>query len=171
MAPATQYGDARSQATVASRGPGEGGAFGTGNGLGFGEGDGNGFGPGRDGNMGGRPKAIGNNGPGGGIGGDPRDTERIFPAREVQQRARVISKPEAGYTEEARKGAITGTVVLRAVFSLSGEVIRVQAIKTLPGGLTERAIAAARQIRFVPAMMDGRPVSCYMQLEYNFNLY
>jgi hypothetical protein len=171
VAPATQYGDARSQSTVASKGPGEGGAFGTGNGLGIGEGTGNGFGPGSDGNIGGGPKALGDKGPGSGKGGDPRDTEHIFPPRDVQQRARVISKPEAGYTEEARKEAITGTVVLRAVFSLSGEVIGIRAIKTLPGGLTERAIAAARQIRFVPAIRDGRPVSCYMQLEYNFNLY
>ena len=33
------------------------------------------------------------------------------------------------------------------------------------------AIAAARMIKFVPAMKGGRPVSTYMQLEYNFNLY
>jgi hypothetical protein len=35
-------------------------------------------------------------------------------------------------------------------------------------GLTERAIAAARMIEFVPAIKGGRPVSTYMQLEYNF---
>jgi len=37
--------------------------------------------------------------------------------------------------------------------------------------LTERAIAAAKQIRFVPAQKDGHAVSMWMQLEYNFNLY
>ena len=36
---------------------------------------------------------------------------------------------------------------------------------------TEKAIAAARKIRFIPAMRNGRPVSVHMQLEYNFNLY
>ena len=36
---------------------------------------------------------------------------------------------------------------------------------------TEKAIGAARQIRFVPARKNGQPVSMYMQLEYNFNLY
>jgi len=44
-------------------------------------------------------------------------------------------------------------------------------VRTLPFGLTERAIAAARQIKFVPATKGGRPVSVFMQLEYNFNLY
>jgi hypothetical protein len=37
--------------------------------------------------------------------------------------------------------------------------------------LTERAIAAARQIQFLPAVKDGQLVSVAMQLEYNFNLY
>ncbi|MDT5059855.1 MAG: hypothetical protein QOH63_562, partial [Acidobacteriota bacterium] len=45
------------------------------------------------------------------------------------------------------------------------------AVSGLPNGLTERAIAAARQIRFTPAMKDGHAVSQYIQIEYNFNLY
>ena len=48
---------------------------------------------------------------------------------------------------------------------------RTRAVQSLPFGLTERAIAAARMIRFRPATRDGRPVNVYMQLEYNFNLY
>ena len=80
-------------------------------------------------------------------------------------------KPEPQYTEEARVNQITGTVVLRVVFSSSVEVVQIRAVRTLPYGLTVRAIAAARQIRFVPAIKNGRPVSVFMQLEYNFNLY
>jgi hypothetical protein len=37
--------------------------------------------------------------------------------------------------------------------------------------LTEKAISAARMIKFMPAMKDGRAVSQYIQIEYNFNLY
>ena len=37
--------------------------------------------------------------------------------------------------------------------------------------LLQCAIAAARQIKFVPAVRGGHPVSVFMQLEYNFNLY
>jgi TonB family protein len=80
-------------------------------------------------------------------------------------------KPEPQYTEEARRNQITGTVVLRVVFESSGEVVQIRAVRTLPFGLTERAIAAARQIKFAPAMKSGHPVSVHMQLEYNFNLY
>ena len=90
---------------------------------------------------------------------------------EVEQRARLISKPEPQYTEEARRNQVTGTVMLRVVFSSSGQVEQIRAVSPLPFGLTERAIAAARQIKFVPAAKGGRPVSVWMQLEYNFNLY
>jgi TonB family protein len=169
--PSSTYGDPRSKSTAASKGPGDGGAFGTGNRLGIGEGNGNGIGPGNDGNIGGGDKDHGGDRPGGANGNHPVDANYIYPPKDVTQRAKVISKPEPGYTEEARKADITGTVVLRVVFSMSGEVTGIHTIKPLPGGLTEKAIAAARQIRFVPAMRNGQPVSCYMQLEYNFNLY
>lgn len=99
------------------------------------------------------------------------DYEKIFTGREVDQKARVLSKPDPSYTEEARKNQIVGTVVLRAVFSSSGTVTNIHAVSGLPNGLTERAIAAASQIKFVPATKDGRPVSMWMELQYNFNLY
>jgi TonB family protein len=95
----------------------------------------------------------------------------IFTGKEVTQKARVVSKPEPSYSEEARQAGVTGTVVLRAVFSAEGEVKRILITRALGYGLTTHAIRAARKIRFSPAMKDGAPVSMYIQLEYNFNLY
>lgn len=92
-----------------------------------------------------------------------------YKGSEVTQRARVLRKPEPSYTEDARKNLITGTVVLRCVFSFDGRVKNIVVIRGLPDGLTERAIEAAKQIKFVPAIKDGRPVSMWMQLEYNFH--
>ncbi|HWS54681.1 MAG TPA: hypothetical protein VN228_11160, partial [Pyrinomonadaceae bacterium] len=48
------------------------------------------------------------------------DYHRPFPPSEVSQRARIISKPEPGFTEEARRENVTGVVRLKAVFSASG---------------------------------------------------
>ena len=141
--------------------------MGTNEGLGVGPGDGNGYGPGHKRNTGGEgDPQDGCCGPGGGQGGDP-----TFTSREVEQRARLLLKPEPQYTEEARRNQISGTVMLRVIFSSSGEVVQIRALRTLPFGLTERAIAAARLIKFVPAVKGGRAVSVHMQLEYNFNLY
>ena len=54
---------------------------------------------------------------------------------------------------------------------MRGKPRSILVIQALPGGLTERAVAAAKKIKFVPATRDGTPVSMLMQLEYNFNLY
>jgi TonB family protein len=171
--PMNVYGDPRSKSSVSSNGPGEGGGMGTAKGMGIGEGDGPGFGSGKDGNIGGGTKGRGCCGDGGAPqGNNPADDpDHIYPPLQVTERARVLAKPEPQYTEEARKGGISGAVVLRVVFSRTGEVTNIRAVKTLPFGLTEKAIAAARQIRFRPAMRDGRAVNVSMQLEYNFNLY
>jgi TonB family protein len=160
------YGDPRSNSVVPSKGPGDGGGIGSNQGLGIGPGEGNGYGPGHRRNMGGGDPQDGCCGPGGGDGAN-----RTYNGYEVEQRARLLSKPEPQYTEEARRNQVSGTVTLRVVFSSGGEVVQIRAMRTLPFGLTERAIAAARLIKFVPAVKGGHAVSVHMQLEYNFNLY
>ena len=162
------YGDYKSKSTDPSSGSGTGNGIGTGQGGGIGPGEGGGLGPGRGGNMGGGDFNAGGGGPGGGGGGD---YSKIFTGKEVTSKARLISKPEPQYTEDARKNQITGTVVLKVVFASNGQVQNIRTVSGLPYGLTERAIAAARQIKFVPATKDGHQVSMWMQLEYNFNLY
>ena len=162
------YGDYKSKSTDPSSGPGTGNGIGTGTGGGIGPGEGGGLGPGRGGNMGGGDMRAGGGGPGGGGGGD---YSRIFTGKDVTTKAKLISKPEPQYTEEARKNQITGTVVLKVVFASNGSVTNIRTVSGLPHGLTEKAIAAARQIKFTPATKDGHQVSMWMQLEYNFNLY
>ena len=161
------YGDLNSKSQVPSSGPGEGGGIGTGKGfqIGPGEGFGTGGSCGDAAYISGLPLGCSGGGRKGSGG------ERTFKPSEVEQRARILSKPEPQYTEEARKSQLSGTVMLRAVFSSSGEVVQIQAVRTLPFGLTEQAIAAARRIKFIPATKDGSPVSVAMHLEYNFNLY
>jgi TonB family protein len=102
---------------------------------------------------------------------DARAADGPFTAREVATRAVIVLKLEPGYTEEARKDHVTGLVRLRAVLSSAGRVTNVQIIKGLPSGLTEKAVHAAHCIQFFPAERDGRRVSQYVTLEYNFNIY
>jgi len=97
--------------------------------------------------------------------------DSISKSSELTTRVRVVTKPEPRYTEQARMNQTTGTVVLRCIFSMSGAVEHISVVSGLPDGLTDRAISAARQIRFIPGVKDGHFVSTWMQLEYNFNLY
>lgn len=108
-----------------------------------------------------------------GIGASVSTESDVGPFRssEVDQRARVLSKPAPSYTESARKFGITGTVILRCVLSYDGQIRDLQVIKRRPHGLTEAVLRAARAIKFTPAQKNGKAVSMYMQLEYNFNIY
>ena len=117
-----------------------------------------------------KPLEIGGAAPGTGES-NPEDYNRVFSGKEVTQKARVLEKPEPTYTESARKFGVTGTIVLRCVFSKNGEVTNIHVVRKLPHGLTDKALAAARAIRFTPAMKDGQPVSMWMELQYNFFLY
>jgi TonB family protein len=115
-----------------------------------------------------------------GAGEQPSSTPSVTPenseaqvrsGKDVSRKAIVITKPEPQYTEAARHNQVTGTVVIRCVFSSHGAVVSLHPVSGLPFGLTERALAAARQIKFIPAIKEGHFVSMYIQLEYNFNLY
>lgn len=102
---------------------------------------------------------------------NPTNSGTIWFGDEVTTKIRVLSKPEPSYTEQARLAGLTGTVILRAVFAVDGRVRHILVIKSLPNGLTEQAVEAAKRIKFTPATSNGRPVSMFVQLEYNFNLY
>ena len=163
------FGDPKSRSTETSSGSGTGNGIGDGKGGGVGSGEGSGVGPGRGGNTGGGDRNDGGGGPGGGGGGT--DYSRTFAAREVTRKAQILSKPEPLYTEEARKNQVTGTVRLRLVLGASGSISGITPVSRLPDGLTEKAIEAARRISFTPAEKDGRKVSQYVTIEYNFNIY
>jgi TonB family protein len=99
------------------------------------------------------------------------DDRTVFAPSGVQYKARILSRPEPQYTVNARNHQVSGTVVLRAVLAADGLIKHILVVHSLSNGLTEEAVRAARQIKFVPAQKDGHPVSQYIQIEYNFNLY
>ena len=109
--------------------------------------------------------------PGGPPSGIAPAEPTIYTGKQVDRKIRLGMKPEPRYTEPARMNLVTGTVVLKCIFSANGMVENIRTISGLPYGLTEQAIQAARKIKFIPAMKDGKYVGTWMQLEYNFNLY
>jgi TonB family protein len=95
---------------------------------------------------------------------------KIYGARDGIQRAQILAKPAPGYTEEARRAGVSGVVRLRVVLGADGQVRHVLVLRRLSHGLTEKAVEAARRLRFNPATLNGQPVSQYVVLEYGFNL-
>jgi TonB family protein len=83
----------------------------------------------------------------------------------------VTQKAEPRYTEEARINKVTGTVTLSALFKETGEIMDITVINSLPDGLTEKAIEAARVIKFLSPIANGRKIPCRVTLDFEFNLY
>ena len=70
----------------------------------------------------------------------------------------ILEKPNPVYSEEARRLGLEGEVLIEVVFPASGAVRVVHVTKGLGHGLDEAAIRAAQQIRFKPALQQGRAV-------------
>jgi len=70
----------------------------------------------------------------------------------------ILAKPNPVYSDEARKLGIEGEVLVQVVFPASGPVQIVRVVKGLGHGLDEAAVRAAEQIRFKPALQEGKPV-------------
>lgn len=151
-----------------SNGQGSGGGLGSGRGTGQGSGNGTGAGSGNGSGFG---AGNGNgNGDGDGNGNDGITPPPPKPAG-VTQALRILGKPKPSYTDSARQNQIQGTVILRVTFLASGAIGSISAVKGLPNGLTEQAIAAARSIRFEPAKRDGVGQAVTKQVEYTFSIY
>jgi outer membrane biosynthesis protein TonB len=57
------------------------------------------------------------------------------------------------------------------MLSETGQITQISVVKGLPYGLTERAIAAARLIRFEPAELNGKKVAYPVAVVYRFELF
>jgi len=99
------------------------------------------------------------------------DAPLVHRADTVTTKARILSKPEPLYTDEARQKGVTGTIRLQMVLSFDGRVRHILVLRGLGSGLTEMAVNAASRIKFTPATQAGRPVSQFVIIEYNFNIY
>lgn len=83
----------------------------------------------------------------------------------------ILYKPRPVYTAQARTNNVQGSVVLRVVFLASGGIGNISPVSELPAGLTEKAIAAAKQMKFEPQIKNGRPVTVIKQVQFNFTIY
>lgn len=161
----------------ASGGSGTGGGVGTGRGTGVGSGFGTGEGSGS-----GSGSGSGNgNGNGSGTGdGDNGRNRRVSDPPPAPPPAdppgptvgiKILSKPKPGYTDEARVNNVRGVVRVKVTFQSNGSVGAVSVVSGLPHGLTDKAIAAAKQIRFEPAQKNGKPQTQVKTVQFNFNIY
>lgn len=80
-----------------------------------------------------------------------------------------ITAAQPLYPPSARRGRITGTVVLRVLVGVDGRVQDVQIVQGVTG-LTDAAVDAARMWVFQPAFKDGLPVTSWFEIPMVFKL-
>jgi len=82
---------------------------------------------------------------------------------------KILEKPKPERPKDYGTLDVQGTIILRVQFLDFGEVGEITPVKTLPADLTEKAIAAARKIKFEPAKKDGKSVTVVKQIEYSYS--
>jgi len=94
----------------------------------------------------------------------------VFSVTSVTTRPKILGRAVPAYTEEARRAQVEGAVKLSVVLNANGSVSDIRVVRGLGYGLDEKAIEAARQLRFVPAQKDGHTVGVRVTLEFKFSL-
>ena len=80
---------------------------------------------------------------------------------------RVIVLPKPTYSPLARAAHVSGTVEVQVLIGLDGSVIAAAAISGHPL-LLASAVSAARDTRFTPTTVGGKPVKVIGVVHYNF---
>jgi protein TonB len=127
---------------------------------------------GLDGMPSGLPGGILGGVPGGVVGGAVGGTGRAlpqFPRPDVGPRP--IEMPQPGYTEEAIRNNVTGSVVLRVVIDERGTVSVLEVLRSVPELDAEAIRVVESQWRFQPATRAGRPVATLSELRVRFQLH
>jgi len=83
---------------------------------------------------------------------------------------KVLKKEPPSYSREAKDQGVSGTVRLLVAFRSNGTIGPILVLKGLGHGLTEKAIEAARRIKFKPTIVNGVPVDAVRQVEFTFEV-
>jgi protein TonB len=81
----------------------------------------------------------------------------------------LIKKVAPHYPDDARQARIQGTVVLNAVIGKNGDVEELTLVSGHPM-LAPAAIAAVKQWKYKPYLLQGEPVKVETQIVVNFSL-
>ncbi|HKB71527.1 MAG TPA: TonB family protein [Thermoanaerobaculia bacterium] len=80
----------------------------------------------------------------------------------------LVHRVEPVYPETLKNQKKTGLVVIQATVTDEGAVSRASVVRHSDPGLDQAALAAVRQWRYEPAMLDGKPVNVYITITVNF---
>jgi TonB family protein len=99
-----------------------------------------------------------------------REATKGPPVQQYALPPEPIEMPLAGYTTEARKARIEGTVSMWVVVDETGNVTDARIIKGLGYGLDEEAVKAVKNWKFKPTTKDGKLTTATVKVDMPFKL-
>src|SRR5260370_37644617 len=97
----------------------------------------------------------------------------------AQKRIRVGGSVEATklvkmvrpvYPEVAKQTGVEGSVLIRAVISVSGDLLNAEVVSTSNSDLATAALEAVKQWKYQPTLINGMPVDGMITNTFNFIL-
>lgn len=94
---------------------------------------------------------------------------RIHVGGQVEAAKLAVRKTPV-YPENARAKGIEGTVLLEAVISMEGVPLSLRVLDSPDSDLSDAALAAVRQWRYQPTLLNGQPIEVVTTIAINFRL-
>ena len=104
----------------------------------------------------------------------PLAETRVFNMSEVSEPPEIIKSHPPHYPDMARLMGVEGKVILRLLIDEEGDVIDVKVLRTIASdfrsGFERASIKAAKQYKYKPAILDGKPVPCWAKVTIKYKL-
>lgn len=81
----------------------------------------------------------------------------------------AIKHPEPDYPLQAKQNRITGSVVLRALISRTGDIRDLEIVSSPDPSLSDATVGAVRKWKYKPYLLNGKPVEVDTMITVNFN--
>ena len=92
----------------------------------------------------------------------------VVPCGGVVTMPQVLKERKPVYPQTVMRSGVQGTVEVEAVVDIDGAVAAARVVRPLHPELDEQAIAAVRDWKFVPGVMNGKPVPVLITIEMTF---
>ena len=100
---------------------------------------------------------------------DPRSSSRPIRVGGNVQASKLLERVEPEYPKGAQELGIQGVVLLQVTANEAGEVEKVEVVRGHPL-LAEAAVAAVKQWRYAPTLLNGKPVPVAFTVTVDFGL-
>ena len=92
-------------------------------------------------------------------------------ARVIQSPKCMVRAKDCVYPCKAKQCGKEGCITLRCIVDKNGEVQEVTVVEAEPEGVFEKcALAGVKKLKFEPAMKDGEPVDCIVNIPIRYTL-